>query len=113
MKITVGTVIGVILALIMFTVLLSVSTDIIPTAATSVHNLTDEFSCSSTDNMTSCTADSHNIYGDDAASFGEDMDNYMGWFFVLGPFILAIVVVLAVFMGKIGRRKFKRRFRHR
>ena len=79
-RITVGAVVGLILALVMLTVLLSVATDTIPTAAVAFHNLSDDL------------ADRSDVLGTDAASFAGDTDDYLGWFWVIGPFVMAIAV---------------------
>lgn len=88
MKVGAGAIVGLILSLIMLTVFLSVAEDTIPTAATAYHNLSDTLAGNSA------------IYGTDAASFAGDTDDYLGWFWALGPFVLVIGIVLAVFMRR-------------
>lgn len=88
MKIGTGTIVGLILGLIFLTVLLSVADDTIPTAATAYHNLSDTIA-SNTD-----------VFGTDAASFAGDTDGYLGWFWVIGPFVMVIMLVLSLFRGR-------------
>lgn len=88
MKVTAGVIVGLIVALIMLQVLVGVAEDVIPTAAEDYHNLSDTL------------AGSTAILGTDAAAFAGDTDDYLGWFWVLGPFILVLAVVLGVFRGR-------------
>lgn len=88
MKITSGVIIGLIVSLIMLQVLVGISEDIIPSAAGSYENLSNTLA-----------ADTQ-VLGTDAAAFAGDTDDYMGWFWVLGPFVLVLTVILGVFRGR-------------
>lgn len=81
-------IVSLIMVLIFATILLSVGRTTIPTAATAYHNLSDSLA-SETD-----------VLGTDAAAFAGDTDGYVGWFWALGPFVLVIGIVMAVFMKK-------------
>lgn len=85
-----GAIVSLVLVIIMLTVLVSVAEDVIPTGATAYHNLSDTLAADSA------------VLGTDAASFAGDTDDYLGWFWVLGPFVLVLMAIVGIFMK--GRR---------
>lgn len=87
-------IVGLVLVLVMMTVLFGVARTVIPTAATSYHNLSDALKGDGA------------IIGTDAAAFAGDTDDYLGWFWVIGPFVLAILLVVGIFLKK-GRRRYR------
>lgn len=88
-----GKIKGLIVGIVMLVVLISVAETMVPTGAEAFHNLTDTL------------GDETDTLGTDAAAFADDMDDYVGWFWALGPFILVISVVLAAFTLGGGRRR--------
>lgn len=86
-----GMIKGAIISLIMLTVFLSILPDLIIDSATSVSELSDAYAANTT------------VLGTGAASIGGNIDDWTGYFWVLGPFILIITIVLGVFVS--GRRR--------
>jgi hypothetical protein len=85
-RIGVGTIKGAIIGLIFLTVLVSILPDLILDSGEAVNDLSGMYAGNST------------VFGSGASDLGGSIDEYAGWFFVLGPFILIITVVLGVFM---------------
>lgn len=88
-----GTITALVIGVIMLTVLFSVAVTVIPTGATAFHNLSDAL------------AGDGDIIGTDAAAFAGNTDTYVGWFWVIGPFVLMISLVIGLFLGRGGRRR--------
>lgn len=86
-KIGVGMIKGAIIALIFLTVLLNILPSLIHQNAVSVGALATEYG-----NAT--------VYGSSASSIGSQIDDWTSYFWVLGPLILIITVILGIFMGK-------------
>lgn len=84
-----GMIKGFIVGLIMLTVFLSIAPNLIHTSAVSVTALSTELSNST-------------LYGSGAAAIGGQIDDWTGYFWVVGPLILLITVILGVFLR--GRR---------
>jgi len=84
-NIGVGTIISSILVLVFLSVLLSVLTSTIPTAASAYHTLAQSFAGNTT------------IYGSEASAFATQSMSYMGWFWVVGAFVMVVLLVLGVF----------------
>lgn len=76
---------GLILVLILTMVLFKIAADVVPTAAEGYANLSDELAAQT------------DVLGTDAAAFGGDTKGYVGWFWVIGPFLLAVSVILGAF----------------
>lgn len=98
MKVNAGTIISVVLAILFATVLFKMLPSLIPSIATSVHNLSDTLSGDG------------DLIGTEAAAFAGEMDSLTGWFWVIGPMVLVILVAVSLFKtsGRRGRR-FRRR----
>lgn len=88
MKLSTGMITGLIVSIVLITVLLNVARTTIPIAATAFHNLTDS------------QAAATGVYGTNAASLAGNFDDYAGYFWVLGPFVLVIGVAMALFLRK-------------
>lgn len=91
-KVNSGLIVGLILSVVFFTVLLSVASNVIPTGAMAYHSLATAFGGNST------------IYGSGASSFATNTIAYVGWFWVLAPFILTVGLIMALFVVG-GRRR--------
>ena len=89
-KVSTGMITGAIVALVMAVVFLSMLPTLIPTATKAVHNLSDAIG-----------NDGENI-GTGAAALGDNIDDWTGYFWVVGPLVLVIGVVLSLFLK--GRR---------
>lgn len=85
-----GKIVGLVISVVMLVVLLGVSQTVIPQGAGATYNL---FS-----NLNNATH-----LGTGAVTLAGNIPSYTGWFWVLGPFVLVIAVVLGVFMA--GRKK--------
>lgn len=83
----VGMIKAAIVGLIFLTVLLSILPDLIHTSAESVQTLSTELSNST-------------IYGSGAANIGSNLSTWTGYFWVIGPLLLIITIVLGLFMRK-------------
>lgn len=88
MKINPGMIIGVLLSLIFLGLLLKIATAVIPQAASSYHTFATSVSGNST------------LYGADAAAFAADTPGYLGYFWVLGPFVLVLMLIIGMFMRR-------------
>lgn len=82
-----GMIKGVIVSLIFLTVLLSIAPNMIHTSQVSVQELSTEFGNST-------------LYGDGASDIGSQVDDYSGYFWVLGALLLVITVILKVFSNR-------------
>ena len=97
-----GVIIALILGMVFLNVIFNVASDLIPDTATAYHNFTES---GNVVNSTGAHIGTNTDYfGSDADAFLRDSDSYLGWFWVLGPFILGITLVLAMFKLKKGRR---------
>lgn len=83
-----GMIKGAIVGLVLLTVFLSILPDLIIDSATSVNELSDAYAANTT------------VLGDNAASIGGSIDEWTGYFWVLGPFILIIGFITAMFMRR-------------
>lgn len=99
LSITSGSIVSLVLVIIMLVVFINIIEDVIPSGATAYYNLSETFSCT---NETKCGMNADQVYGSDAASFAGDTNDYLGWFWVLGPFVLVLMAVVGIFMR--GRR---------
>lgn len=77
-----------IVSLVLLTVLLSMAPSLVNNSATSVKNLTDEFSGNS------------DIYGTTASTLGGNLTNWTGVFWVIAFLLLLITVILKLFQGR-------------
>lgn len=93
MKVTAGKIVGVIISLIMVLVLFSMLPNILPSVINSVNTLFG------TDGLNNAT-----LVGTGPASFASNVSTYLGWFWVVSPFVLVIGVILALFLRGKGRR---------
>lgn len=91
-----GKIRAMIIGVIMMVVLFKIAATLVPTGAQAYHNLSDTLKADT------------DVLGTDAAAFAGDTDDYVGWFWVLGPFLLVISVVLAVFTLGGRRRRYRR-----
>ena len=93
MKIGHDKITGLIVSVIMLTVLLAVASTVIPTGSQAFYDLSTSLS-----NAT--------VLGTGAVAFAADMPSYVGWFWVLGPFVLVIGLVVGLFFkGGNGRSR--------
>lgn len=83
--------VSIITGIILLTVMVSMLPSIIVTGATATHNLSDGLAGQSA------------TIGSAPASFAGNIDDYMGWFWVLGPFILVLTAVVGLFLGNKRR----------
>lgn len=83
-----GMIKGAIVALIFLTVFVSILPDLIETSADSVQTLAEGYTANAT------------LYGTGASTIGGKIDDWMGYFWVLGPFVLIIGIVVKLFMGR-------------
>lgn len=88
-RIGAGMIKAAIIGLVFMTVLVSILPSLINTSAISVQTLSDEYS-----NTT--------LYGTSASTIGTQIDNWAGYFWVLGPFIMVIGVITGIFMKRRG-----------
>lgn len=89
--VTTGKITGAILGILMLVVFVSMLPSLISVGATSVSNLFT--------NLSGMGA----VIGTDAAAFAGNANGYIGWFWVIGPFILVVGFIVALFL-KRGRR---------
>lgn len=82
-----GMIKGAIVALIFLTVFVSILPSLIHTSALSVKDLATEYG-----NTT--------VYGSSASAIGTQIDDWTGYFWVLGPFVLIIGIIVALFMKR-------------
>lgn len=68
----------------MLTVLLGVLESTVPTSAQAFYDFTAGLTNTS-------------VYGADAVAFAGDVPGYLGWFWVIGPFVMVIMIVLGIF----------------
>lgn len=88
----IGFLLALVLGLVFARMAFPIMGDMITGAATAYHNMTDDMS-SHTD-----------VYGTEAATFAGDSDNYLGWLWVIAPFLIAVGVILALVYAGRGRR---------
>lgn len=82
-----GTIKAVLVGVIFLTVLLAMLPTLIHTSQESVTSLATEYSNST-------------LYGTGASAIGTQIDDYSGYFWVIGPLVLIITFVLGVFMSR-------------
>lgn len=87
-RIGVGMIKSAIIGLIFMTVLLNILPDLIDDSATAVHNMSSDFAAGT------------DIYGTSAASLGGSIDDWTGYFWVVGVFVLVIGVITGIFMRR-------------
>lgn len=87
-RVGVGTIKAAIIGLIFLTVLVSILPDLILDSGEAVNDLSGMYEGNST------------VFGTGPSELGGNIDEYAGWFFVIGPFILIITVVLGIFMSR-------------
>lgn len=83
------------LVIVMFVAFLGMLVTLIPTGATSVHNLSDALSGQG------------EVLGTGAATFAGTMDDNTGWFWVIGPFAFIAMAIIGIFIVK-GRSRGRR-----
>lgn len=93
MKITTRTIVALIMSLIFVVVLFQMLPGLLPQAITSVNSL---FSASILGNET--------LVGAAPAAFAANVTSYLGWFWVVSPFVLVIGIILGLFLVG-GRRR--------
>lgn len=86
-----GTIKGIVVAILMLTVLISMLPSLILTNAEAVYDLSTMYAANST------------YLGADAAALGANVNDWTGWFWVIGPLLMLITTILGLFM--IGGRK--------
>ena len=84
------TIINLLMSIVFMVVLLSVAAQLIPVGAEAFYDMTQS--------MTNTT-----ILGAGPVAFAEITPALLGWFWVLGPFILVIMIVIGIFLKKRGR----------
>lgn len=87
-KIGPGMIKAAIIGIIFMVVLLQILPDLIVDGATAVHNLSDSLAAES------------DVLGSDAASLGGDIDDYTGYFWVVGPLVLVISIIVGIFLRR-------------
>lgn len=85
-----GMIKGLIISLVFLVVLLSIAPQLIHTGAVSVQGLATEYNNST-------------LYGTGASAIGTQIDDWTGYFWVLGPLVLCMTVILGVFAMRRGR----------
>lgn len=95
MKVTPMVIVGAILAILFASVLFQVLNGTVPVAATSFHNFSDTMAAQT------------DVVGSGAATFAASMDDYAGWFWVIGPFAMVVLIIVGIFLvyGGGGRRR--------
>ena len=90
---------GLIVGIIFIVILVSMSSTLIPTGAVAYHNMSDTLAANG------------EALGTDAAAFAGNTDSWLGWFWVVGPFILVIYLVINLFLKPKRNGGSYRRYR--
>lgn len=96
MKLSTGLLTSLIIFVVLIVVFLGMASSLIPTAATSYHNFSDAMAAQSA------------VIGTNAATFAGNTDDYLGWLWVAGPFVLIFLLVVALFFKSRGSGGYRR-----
>lgn len=88
MKLNSNSIITIVVVLLMVTVLFSMLPSILPTVITSVNNL---FGSTALGNAT--------LVGAGPSAFATTVTTLTGWFWVIGPFLLTVSIIVGLFIA--------------
>jgi len=90
-KISSNSITALVIGVVMIVVLFNVMVSVVPLGTTAVHNLSDALVGQSA------------TIGTGPATFAGQIDELSGWFWVVGPLVLVLGLVIGLFLKK-GRR---------
>ena len=101
-KVSTEMITGAIITLVMAVVFFSMLSSLIPTATTAVHNLSDVVGGGGNTSSKQYIDARANI-GTGAGALAQNLDDWTGYFWIVGSLVLVISVILGVFIK--GKRR--------